>query len=503
MILAVVLVFVLGSIATLANTRNQLIDDIDQGLTDDLDISMQLFNSFGIDAIGRTRRLRESRRRQQSARHDPRRRSRGPGSSSRRRPVRSSDPFAPPDLSTERIMAGAGEIFTVDGTTADRSTESPWGNSTTGDSSRSPRPSTECATPSNGLSRTLVRHPRRDGDRAGRDHLLPPASELPAVLRTRRHRRIHRRRDMDRRAVQTTSDPDIRVLTTSLNTMLDRLQQAFEQHQRAEDRIKQFAADASHELRTPLTTIAGYSESYLLGAATDPDAVRKQMTRINSEAHRMGRLVNDLLTLARLDQGHGFEAQLVDLQSLVEDAVSDAHADRSLSPGSTLPSSIGPSLVEGDGDALQQVVANLIANTRIHAPDASVEITVDELDDAHAVVTVTDDGPGMTSDVADNVFDRFYRAGPHRLGRTQHRTRTLHRCRHRRRPRGNHRPHHGTRNRIGVHDHAPRRETGCTPEAGTLGPSHRNHVEAHDVNARLVSSRSGLVSRWWRWSGRR
>ena len=218
--------------------------------------------------------------------------------------------------------------------------------------------------------------------------------------------------NMDRRAVQNTSDPEIRGLTTSLNTMLDRLQQSFEQRQHAEIRVKQFAADASHELRTPLTTIAGYSESYLLGAATDPDAVRKQMTRINSEAHRTGRLVNDLLTLARLDQGRALDLQRVDLNSLVSDAVSDARVTDPSHRLQLTQSNAGSIYVAGDGDAIHQVVANLITNTRIHAPAAEVEIVVDSLDDAHAVVTISDDGPGMTPDLADNAFKRFYRAGP-------------------------------------------------------------------------------------------
>lgn len=213
---------------------------------------------------------------------------------------------------------------------------------------------------------------------------------------------------MDRRAVQTMSDPDIQRLTNSLNTMLDRLQASLEERQRAEDRVKQFAADASHELRTPLTTISGYSQVYLSGAATDAESVHKQMTRINSETNRMSRLVNDLLVLSRLDQGRGLEMHEVRVSSLVADAVSDAQV---IDPTHRLHvvSSGGERPVLGDRDALHQVFVNLLANTRVHAPGSRVDLTVAAADNA-VTVTVTDDGPGMSVEVAEHIFDRFYRA---------------------------------------------------------------------------------------------
>lgn len=410
-VLALVMVFVLGSIATLANTRSQLIDGIDQGLADDLHLSMQLYNSFGIDEIGQLdafENLDVVNSALATIVID------APAGQvlvdAPAGPV--DDPLARPELSIARIIDGAGTSFTADGTAGGPQYRVIVGQLDDGRYLALAVPLDEVRHTISGLSRTLL---------ATLVSMVTVLSVILFFLQRASFRPYDELvdtaesiadGDMDRRAVQTTSEPGIRKLTTSLNTMLDRLQQSFEQRQRAEDRVKQFAADASHELRTPLTTIAGYSESYLLGAATDPDAVRKQMTRINSEAHRMGRLVNDLLTLARLDQGHGFEAQPVDLQSLVEDAVSDAHAADPSHQVQLIPGNTGRILVEGDGDALLQIFTNLIANTRIHAPAANVEITVDELDDAHAVVTVADDGPGMASDIAANVFDRFYRAGP-------------------------------------------------------------------------------------------
>jgi two-component system, OmpR family, sensor kinase len=411
MVLALVLVFVLGSIATLANTRNQLIDDIDQGLADDLAISMQLYNSYGIDEIGQLdafENLDVVNSPLATVLVDA--------------PVGQvlidapagpvGDPLARPDLSTDRIVEGAGETFTVDGTHDGPQYRVTVGQLDDGRYLALAVPLNEVRHTIRGLSRTLA---------ATLVAMVTVLSVIIFFLQRASFRPFYEIVDtaesiadgnMDRRAVQTSSDPEIRGLTTSLNTMLDRLQHSFEQRERAEDRVKQFAADASHELRTPLTTIAGYSESYLLGAANDPDAVRKQMTRINSEAHRMGRLVNDLLTLARLDQGHAFEAQPVDLISLVSDAVSDARVTDPSHQLQLTKGNAGSIYVAGDGDALQQVVANLIANTRVHAPTARVEITIDTFDETHATIAISDDGPGMTSEVADNVFDRFYRAGP-------------------------------------------------------------------------------------------
>jgi two-component system, OmpR family, sensor kinase len=407
-ILALTMVFVLGAIATIANTRRQLIDDIDLELTNLLDVSGQIYSELAIgtdDEIEVFENLNIAYNSLVEILVD------GSGPPLIMGPAGpTSDPLPPPDLSASTIRERVGDHFTVDGTDGGPDYRVSVQRIDDGRFLAFGAPLDEVNATLNGLSRTLfatlvamvtllgfiIFFLQRASFRPY-DDLIDTAEAIADG-------------DMDRRAITTTTDPEIRRLTNSLNTMLDRLQQSLDQRRHAEDRVKQFAADASHELRTPLTTIAGYSESYLLGAATDPDAVRKQMTRINSEAHRMGRLVNDLLTLARLDQGHGLEAQPVDLNSLVADAVSDAHVTDP-SHRIDLTSSTGRLCVEGDGDALQQVFANLIANTRIHARDASVEITVDELDDAHAVVTVTDDGPGMSPDIADNVFDRFFRAG--------------------------------------------------------------------------------------------
>ena len=167
-------------------------------------------------------------------------------------------------------------------------------------------------------------------------------------------------------------------------------------------------ADASHELRTPLTSIRGYAELFRRGAADRPEDLAKAMGRIEGEASRMGILVEDLLLLARMDQGRPLEREPVDLPAMPREAVDDAHAaapDREVDITSN-----DPVVVTGDPVRLRQVVDNLLDNARTHTPPgthvrASVTATPDE-----AVVAVEDDGPGLSDEDAAKVFERFYRA---------------------------------------------------------------------------------------------
>jgi two-component system OmpR family sensor kinase len=166
-------------------------------------------------------------------------------------------------------------------------------------------------------------------------------------------------------------------------------------------------ADASHELRTPVATIRGYAELYRTGALGAEDELDDAMRRTEEEALRMGALVDDLLQLARLDQGRPLERAPVDLGQLAEDAVQDARAvepDRAIV--ATAPE---PVTVLGDRARLHQVVANLLANARVHAPGAPIEVRVHR-DADRAVIEVHDDGPGMSEADAARAFERFYRA---------------------------------------------------------------------------------------------
>jgi two-component system OmpR family sensor kinase len=183
----------------------------------------------------------------------------------------------------------------------------------------------------------------------------------------------------------------------------------------SERRMRRFVADASHELRTPLTSIRGFAELYRQGAARDELELSRLMRRIEDEAKRMGVLVEDLLLLARLDQERPLAQAPVDLLALVTDAVHDARAvapDRpiSLAVGRTDP----PPVVIGDEARLRQVLGNLVTNALKHTPDATpVTVRLGTESDAGrpcVVLEVADEGPGMSTEVAAHVFERFYRA---------------------------------------------------------------------------------------------
>ncbi|MDQ6727008.1 MAG: HAMP domain-containing histidine kinase [Actinomycetota bacterium] len=218
--------------------------------------------------------------------------------------------------------------------------------------------------------------------------------------------------DLSRRVVRAEPRTEVGRLGLSLNAMLTQIQTAFQARQASEDRLRRFVADASHELRTPLTSIRGYAELFRRGAADRPEDLALAMRRIEEESVRMGVLVDDLLLLARLDQGRPLQRQTVDLAVVAADAVHDARAvepDRSIELDGS-----GSALVIGDELRLRQVAANLLANARQHTPpSAAVRVGV-RADDGTAVLEVADEGPGLYPEEAAKVFERFYRADPSR-----------------------------------------------------------------------------------------
>src|SRR5438067_3274502 len=170
--------------------------------------------------------------------------------------------------------------------------------------------------------------------------------------------------DLSRRVSPDDEDTEVGRLGLALNTMLNRIESAFAERQQTEDRLRRFVADASHELRTPLTSIRGYAELFRRGAATRPDDLAKAMSRIEEEAARMGVLVEELLLLARLDQGRPLEHKSVDLSLLAAQAVGDA---RVVEPNRAIGLDIDASVqVIGDAVRLRQVLDNLLTNIRTH-----------------------------------------------------------------------------------------------------------------------------------------
>jgi two-component system, OmpR family, sensor kinase len=255
---------------------------------------------------------------------------------------------------------------------------------------------------------------------------------------------------LDHRIPERDPRTEVGSLGRSLNTMLSQIETAFHAREeseqaahRSEERMRRFIADASHELRTPLTTIRGFAEYYrqrggankinsIFGAtdsaassvATDTarssggmtaEELDRIMKRLESEASRMGLLVEDLLQLARLDQQRPLDKRPVDLLTLAADAVQDARlvaADRAIdldvAPGAAF-------LVDGDEQRLRQVIGNLVNNALTHTPaGTSVRIAIAsgtlKSGDPAVVLDVIDDGPGMTAEQAQRAFERFYRA---------------------------------------------------------------------------------------------
>ena len=195
-------------------------------------------------------------------------------------------------------------------------------------------------------------------------------------------------------------------LAAAINTMLDRIQQAFGARLRSEEKVRQFAADASHELRTPLTTIRGYAELYRANAL-GPGELPNAMRRIEQEAERMSMLVAELLELARLDRPSSLDLSETDLTVLARDAVADA---RAVEPDREVAASVPGSLVvTADEPRIRQVLANLLGNVRAHTPPGTAAVVRLYADGEDAVLEVADQGPGLPDHEAARAFDRFYR----------------------------------------------------------------------------------------------
>jgi two-component system OmpR family sensor kinase len=214
--------------------------------------------------------------------------------------------------------------------------------------------------------------------------------------------------DLSHRVETTDRRTEVGRLGGALNAMLDRLESAFSEREASEDRLRRFIADASHELRTPLASIRGYAELFRMGAARDDAAIEKAMKRIEDEAARMGVLVEDLLTLARLDEVGASPYVEVDLAALARDAVDDARATAPGRPIELVAGSVG--VARGDAHALRQVFGNLLRNALVHTPpDSPIEVSVAP-EGSEVVIEVRDHGPGLPTDNGAELFERFWRA---------------------------------------------------------------------------------------------
>ncbi|EFV11733.1 sensor histidine kinase [Segniliparus rugosus] len=225
--------------------------------------------------------------------------------------------------------------------------------------------------------------------------------------------------NLERRVPDWGERTEVGRLSTALNSMLAQIQQAFaatqaseEKAKSSEGRMRQFVADASHELRTPLTAIRGFAELHRKGVGVSTAVA---MSRIESEAIRMGKLVEDLLALARTDEQRPLELEPVDMFQLMTDAVHDAKA---IAPDREVVFQLQPSggapVVLGDEPCLRQVLSNLVSNALSHTGDeASVTLWLGG-DAQDVLLEVRDTGPGLSPEDAERIFERFYRVDPSR-----------------------------------------------------------------------------------------
>jgi two-component system, OmpR family, sensor kinase len=216
--------------------------------------------------------------------------------------------------------------------------------------------------------------------------------------------------ELSERVPEGDTDPRTEVgqVGAALNRMLGHVSNALTARQESETRVRQFVADASHELRTPLSSIRGYAELTRRGREPVPPDIAYALGRVESESERMTGLVEDLLLLARLDNGRAVAHEPVDLTRLVVDAVSDARvagADHRW----TLDLPDEPVEVAGDADRLHQVIANLLANARTHTPPGTTVSVGLSRADGSVLMRVADDGPGIPPELLPRVFERFAR----------------------------------------------------------------------------------------------
>ncbi len=218
--------------------------------------------------------------------------------------------------------------------------------------------------------------------------------------------------DLSRRVEPANERTEVGRLGLALNAMLAQIEGAFAERAAGERRLRRFLADASHELRTPLAAIRGYAELYRIGANREPEEVERSMGRIEAESARMGGLVDDLLTLARLDEVREPERERFRLDEVLAEACEDA---RAAAPGRSIGlDGTRPVEVVGNPEQIRRVLDNLLRNAVVHTPEGTpIEASL-AAEGEEAVLRVRDHGPGIAAEDPQSVFERFWRSSASR-----------------------------------------------------------------------------------------
>jgi signal transduction histidine kinase len=225
-------------------------------------------------------------------------------------------------------------------------------------------------------------------------------------------------RDFSSRVPHKGPNDELGRLAKTLNGMLGQLQDAYQQVAHTLQMQREFVADVSHELRTPLTTIRG-NLALLSRVPTPPRTEREDILNdLTGESERLIRLVTDLLTLARADAGRKLKSEPVALVPIIEDVCRQAQVldpEREIvlecaseTSESTADSSEADLIAHGDPDALKQVLLTLLDNAIKHAR-GPIRVQLDAADH-NVTVRVQDSGPGLSPEICERVFDRFYRS---------------------------------------------------------------------------------------------
>jgi len=205
--------------------------------------------------------------------------------------------------------------------------------------------------------------------------------------------------DLSRRVEPAESQTEVGRLGLALNAMLGRIEES-------DRRLRRFVADASHELRTPLAAVRAYAELFGRGADRRPDDLARAMTGISRESERMSVIVEDLLLLARLDEGRPLEREPVDVAEVVRESVETA---RAVEPERPIELAAEQAVVLGDRERLRQIVDNLLGNVRAHTPPGTSARVSVAASDGMARIEVEDFGDGIEPEQLKRVFERFFR----------------------------------------------------------------------------------------------